>query len=107
MRDQRQILLRFVLQRSHPDTGIEEGVFGAAYELRDGIAISDSDRRSLEGLLAWFRANLAVPERFNRTNRRGTIAEILLGFRGLSPRLGSTLPKCARWWSFWRRVDTS
>lgn len=71
VRGQRQTLLRFVLQRSHPDSGVAEGVFGAAYELRDGTVIAASDRSSLKDLLAWFRANLAVPPRFNRSKSRG------------------------------------
>jgi hypothetical protein len=85
MRDHRQTLLRFVLQRSHPDTGVEEGVFGAAYELRDGIAISASDRLSLEGLLAWFRVNLAVPQRFNSSKSKGYYRKKAAGISWLKP----------------------
>jgi hypothetical protein len=36
MRDRRRTLLRCVLQRPYPDAGVEEGGFGAAYELRVG-----------------------------------------------------------------------
>jgi hypothetical protein len=71
MTTQRQRLLRFVLARSHPDTGVEEGVFSAAYELQGGTLVSASDRESLEALLSWFKANLAVPERFNSTRSKG------------------------------------
>ena len=49
MSGQRQELLRFVLQRRHPDTGVAEGVFGAAYELRDGTVIAASDRSKSKG----------------------------------------------------------
>jgi len=70
-RDRPQILLRFVLPLSHPDTGIEEGIFGAAYDLCDGDLISIADRQSLEGLLSWFGANLATPRRFNSSKSKG------------------------------------
>ena len=66
-----QTLLRFVQQRSHPDTGVEDGVFSAAYELRDGTRVAVQDRELLESLLSWFETNLAIPERFNRTNSKG------------------------------------
>lgn len=29
------------------------------------------DRKLLQGLLAWFETNLAIPERFNRTKSKG------------------------------------
>jgi hypothetical protein len=93
MRHQRQILLRFVLQRSHPDTGVEEGVFGAAYELRDGTVISVSDRQSLEDLLAWFRANLAVPQRFNTSKSKGYYRRTTAGISWLKPTAGEHIAK--------------
>ena len=65
------MLLRFVLPRSHPDTGVEEGVFGAAHDLCRGTLISIADRHSLEGLLSWFGDNLATPKRFNRSKSKG------------------------------------
>ncbi len=65
------MFLRFVLPRSHPDTGVEEGIFSAAYGLRESAQISTSDRQSLEGLLAWFDANLAKPQRFNSSKSKG------------------------------------
>jgi hypothetical protein len=67
----RERLLRFVLLRSHPDTGAEDGIFGAAHELRDSALTSTSDRQLLEDLLSWFDANLATPERFNKTKSKG------------------------------------
>jgi hypothetical protein len=85
MRDRHRVLLRFVLLRSHADTGVEEGVFGAAYELRDGPLISVSDRRLLEGLLSWFDANLATPARFNRTKSKGYYRRRTGGVSWLKP----------------------
>jgi len=66
-----QTLLRFVLQRPHPDTGVEDGVFSAAYELRDGTRATVQDRELLTSLLLWFETNLAIPKRFNRTSSKG------------------------------------
>jgi len=71
MGDRRQTLLRFLSGRSHPDTGMEEGIFCAAGDLRDCTLISVSDRQLLESLLSWFAANLATPERFNRSKSKG------------------------------------
>jgi hypothetical protein len=71
MTDLSPTLLRFVLLRSHPDTGVDEGIFHAAYDLRDDALTSISDRRLLEDLLSWFEANLAEPARLNRTSSKG------------------------------------
>jgi hypothetical protein len=64
------MLLRFVLPRSHPDTGVEEGVFGAAHDLCHGTLMSVADRQSLEGLLSWFGDDLATPQRLGYYRRR-------------------------------------
>ena len=79
------MLLRFVLRRFHPDTGVEEGIFGAAYDLREGTLLSPSDRQSLEGLLSWFRANLAIPQRFNTSRSKGYYRRKTAGISWLKP----------------------
>jgi hypothetical protein len=79
------MLLRFVLPRSHPDTGVEEGIFGVAHELREGSLISVSDRQLLEGLLAWFGANLATPQRFNTSKSKGYYRRKTGGISWLKP----------------------
>ncbi len=63
--------LRFVLTRTHPNSGFRDGVFGAAYELREGDELAGSQRQELESLLRWFDDNLQEPTRFNRTNSKG------------------------------------
>ena len=87
------MFLRFVLPHFHPDTCVEEGVFGAAYELRDGTLISASDRQSLEGLLAWFKANLAIPERFNSSKSKGYYRRRTTGISWLKPTAGEHIVK--------------
>jgi hypothetical protein len=39
------MFLRFSLLRSHPDTGVEEGIFGAAHDLRDKGLLPQADQR--------------------------------------------------------------
>jgi hypothetical protein len=85
MSERRQVLLRFVLLRSHPDTGVEEGIFSAAYDLRDNARTPKSDRQLLEDLLSWFGANLATPERFNRTKSKGYYRRRTGGVSWLKP----------------------
>ena len=63
--------IRFVLARRHPDSGVEAGTFGLAYELRDSPHVEAADRDRLAENLAWFEKNLEAPARFNRTKSRG------------------------------------
>lgn len=63
--------MRFVLARRHPDSGVEAGVFGAAYDLRASKDLSPENRKSLEEALSWFEANLQTPERFTRSKSKG------------------------------------
>ena len=80
-----QTLLRFVLQQSHPDTGVADGIFSAAYELRDGTLAAIQDRELLQGLLSWFETNLAIPERFNRTKSKGYYRRNTAGVSWIKP----------------------
>jgi hypothetical protein len=63
--------LRFILPRINPDSGIEDGVFDLAYEIRRQGEISEHERAELGDLLRWFVDNLSVPTRFNRTKSKG------------------------------------
>ena len=63
--------IRFVLARRHQDSGIEEGIFNLAYELRDASDVEAADRDVLDQNLAWFDKNLEKPTRFNRTKSKG------------------------------------
>jgi hypothetical protein len=63
--------IRFVLGRRDQDSGVEEGVFRLAYELRDSSRLEPADRESLAGTLVWFDENLDAPGRFNRTRSKG------------------------------------
>jgi hypothetical protein len=63
--------IRFVLARRHEDSGVEDGAFGLAYELRDSRDVEVADRELLAETLSWFEKNLETPTRFNRTKSKG------------------------------------
>jgi len=63
--------LRFVVSQKHSDSGVEGGLFGAAYTLCRSDDTTPMDRDALRELLAWFDENLTTPDRFNRTSSKG------------------------------------
>jgi hypothetical protein len=63
--------IRFVLARRHPDSGVEDGTFALAYELRAFAHVEAADRTALAENLAWFEKHLETPTRFNRTKSKG------------------------------------
>ena len=63
--------IRFVQSRRHPESGVEGGLFGLAYELRDSPQIAAEDRAMLAGALTCFANHLETPSRFNRTTSKG------------------------------------
>jgi hypothetical protein len=67
----RVAFVRFVLPHNHPDSGLPEGVFRAAYRLRDAAPLGSPQRAALDDLLGWLDKNLSTPTRFNRTKSKG------------------------------------
>ena len=63
--------IRFVISRPDPDSGVAQGVFAIAYQLRDSSDIGPADRETLLRNLKWFEDNLQTPSRFNRTKSKG------------------------------------
>jgi hypothetical protein len=63
--------IRFVLAQRNPDSGVEDGTFRLAYELRDSPHVEAADRNTLTENLTWFEKNLETPARFNRTKSKG------------------------------------
>ncbi len=63
--------LRFVCL--HPVKGMmaRAGFLAAAYKARDSADIDPTTAQALNSQIEWFRANLAVPERFGRTSSKG------------------------------------
>lgn len=63
--------LRFATSTKIDGSTAREGFFGAAYELKEQSATDPHALRQLEDLLAWFRQNLSIPPRFNRSKSKG------------------------------------
>lgn len=63
--------IRFVLARRNSDSGVEDGIFGLAYELRNSPQVEADDRAALIENLDWFEKRLETPARFNRTKSKG------------------------------------
>ena len=63
--------LRFSVSQLDIDSGVEGGLFGAAYALECSDDVQEDDRSALQELLAWFEEHLPTPERFNRTSSKG------------------------------------
>jgi hypothetical protein len=63
--------LRLVVATLHPDSGVADGLFHTAYELRDAAEIPPAQREILQAQLAWFGRHLPIPKRFNRTSSKG------------------------------------
>ncbi len=63
--------IRFVRPNEIEGTAFKEGFFCAAYELLNDPKISEHTLAELNALLAWFRQNLTVPKKFNRSKSKG------------------------------------
>jgi len=64
--------LRFVRSNRIENQGAREGFFCAAYELRSILNLEDYISEQLEDLLSWFRVNLPIPYKFNRSKSKGS-----------------------------------
>jgi hypothetical protein len=60
-----------VTSEPDPDSGVEAGVFGLAYKLRDAPSVAIEDREFLREVLTWFENHLTKPDRFNRSGSKG------------------------------------
>ena len=63
--------IRFVIPNRDPQSGVDAGLFGLAYDLRDDPEVNVTDRETLREALTWFDEHLAAPMRFNRTSSKG------------------------------------
>jgi hypothetical protein len=62
-------LIRFVTDECHPPYGHRTGIFASAYDVRRNQKLAPTDHSELCELLAWFKENLAVPDRFTASSR--------------------------------------
>ena len=65
------MFLRFVRLTTVEGATAREGFFTAAYELREKQGVDAASLNRLEDMLAWFRQNLTIPSRFNRSKSKG------------------------------------
>jgi hypothetical protein len=63
--------LRFVILKTHPVSGVDDGIFGVAHDLVGSAATDPADRQVLDETLKWFDEHLRSPARFNRTRSKG------------------------------------
>lgn len=61
--------LRFVSSEIDWESGVEAGIFTAAFRLRDGGSLPDYEYERLVALLGWFDEHLRRPARFSRSWR--------------------------------------
>ena len=64
------MFVRFVTPVVNAKSGRRQGVFTAAYELRDQGILTTELQIRIRWLLKWFDAHLGVPDKFSRRARR-------------------------------------
>ena len=73
--------LRFVIAEIDSDSGVEAGVFVAAYRLWRGNSLPDYEDERLRDIMVWFNRNLRMPSRFSRSSRRSRPRSAVCWFR--------------------------
>jgi hypothetical protein len=61
----REAFLRFVTDRIDPDSHVAQGLFGAAYALRDEGVLEEHERVWFAEVVGWFEQHLHVPKHFD------------------------------------------
>ena len=87
------IYLRFVRPNRIEHLEAREGFFCAAYEMREDPELTEYSSERLEDLLSWFRVNLAVPKKFNRSNSKGAFRRNAAGLSWFKEDAGEVLRK--------------
>jgi hypothetical protein len=65
------MFLRFTIHREDSETGFAQGIFGAAYDLRDSGELEPHEIEWVDEILDWFKRHLPVPNRFRRKGSHG------------------------------------
>lgn len=97
--------LRFVQPARDPDTGLRTGVFVAAYRLMKEPTLDPALEAHGRNLLAWFEANLATPDRFNRTTSKGEWRRVTFGLSWFKPTARLHIEKAHELRSFLAEMD--
>jgi hypothetical protein len=58
----RMSFLRFVVSPIDADSGVERGLIGVAYTLREREGVQEAHRFALRDHLAWFEEHLPIPD---------------------------------------------
>lgn len=69
------MFIRFVIPQIVRGMSAREGFFSAAYDLRNAEDLDQYSSSQLENLLAYFRQNLPIPEKFHRSKSKRQIRE--------------------------------
>ena len=85
MKDSRRRYLRFVLRRRNENSGVRDGVFAAAYELRDAPETAPAVRQRLETALKWFAKHLPTPKRFSSSRSKSARGGPTKGIAWMKP----------------------
>jgi hypothetical protein len=67
----RATYLRFEVPSAGKTDGVLNGIFAAAYELRDAPELAAWKADQLELMISWFRKNLRRPRRFTSSKSKG------------------------------------
>ena len=73
--------LRFVIPVLDEHSQRRQGVFQAAYDLRDSGRLPEYQQTELRKLLRWFGDKLEEPERFSRSRRPGAHPSAISWFK--------------------------
>lgn len=65
------MFVRFIIGEQNSASGVADGVFSAAYDVRSHHETPLWQIEELMRHLRWFGANLDAPQRFNRTKSKG------------------------------------
>ncbi|MDP3738018.1 MAG: hypothetical protein Q8R02_11545 [Hyphomonadaceae bacterium] len=71
--------VRFVLPTKTAPAGRREGIFRAAYALKNNPELGGEELDRLAAALTWLDANLPEPPRFNRTKSKGAYRRETVG----------------------------
>ena len=71
--------IRIVYDRPIGDVGFRAGFLDAVYRLRESTEISEELYVQLSELIDWFKANLEIPEKFNRSSSKGAYRKTTSG----------------------------
>ena len=75
------MFVRFVVKFLDPDSGRRQGLFQAAWKLRDSGRLNAADWRRLERIRDWFNENLEKPARLSLSARPNRKAQAISWFK--------------------------